>query len=130
MVNALCADGEIGHPVIGITCYAVSVTADEGIGADGLYVATIFSNSDAAIQGLQVGDIITAIDGQPIRQVSDVDLASRHVGDVITATVWRDGETLQVGVTLIDRAGREELPLLSKAETAEKIADKIESILK
>lgn len=27
-------------------------------------------------------------------------------------------------VTLIDRAGREELPLLSKAETAEKIADK------
>ena len=33
-------------------------------------------------------------------------------------------------VTLIDRAGREELPLLSKAETAEKIADKIESILK
>ena len=33
-------------------------------------------------------------------------------------------------VTLIDRAGREELPLLSKADTAEKIADKIESILK
>lgn len=33
-------------------------------------------------------------------------------------------------VTLIDRAGREELPLLSKAETAERIVDKIESILK
>lgn len=33
-------------------------------------------------------------------------------------------------VTLIDRSGREELPLLSKAETAERIADKIESILK
>ena len=33
-------------------------------------------------------------------------------------------------VTLIDRAGREELPLLSKAETAEKVADKVESILK
>ena len=103
VVNALCADGEIGHPVIGITCYAVSVTADEGIGADGLYVATIFSNSDAAIQGLQVGDIITAIDGQPIRQVSDVDLASRHVGDVITATVWRDGETLDITFALSEQ---------------------------
>lgn len=33
-------------------------------------------------------------------------------------------------VTLIDRCGREELPLLSKAETAERIVDKIESILK
>ena len=33
-------------------------------------------------------------------------------------------------VTLIDRSGREELPLLSKSETAERIVDKIESILK
>ena len=68
-----------------------------------MYVATIFSNSDAAIQGLQVGDIITAIDGQPIRQVSDVDLASRHVGDVITATVWRDGETLDITFALSEQ---------------------------
>ncbi|MDE7069386.1 MAG: bifunctional phosphopantothenoylcysteine decarboxylase/phosphopantothenate--cysteine ligase CoaBC [Alistipes sp.] len=33
-------------------------------------------------------------------------------------------------VTLIDRSGREELPLLSKSETAERIVDKIESMLK
>ena len=32
-------------------------------------------------------------------------------------------------VTLIDRAGREELPLLSKREVASRIADKIESLL-
>ena len=50
-----------------------------------------------------MGDIITAIDGQPIRQVSDVDLASRHVGDVITATVWRDGETLDITFALSEQ---------------------------
>ena len=33
-------------------------------------------------------------------------------------------------VTLIDRNGRQELPLLSKRETAERIVDKIETILK
>ena len=33
-------------------------------------------------------------------------------------------------VTLIDRAGREELPLLSKREVAARIVDKIETILK
>ncbi len=31
-------------------------------------------------------------------------------------------------VTLIDRAGREELPLLSKREVAERIADRIETL--
>ena len=33
-------------------------------------------------------------------------------------------------VTLIDRAGREELPLMSKREVAARIADKLETILK
>ena len=33
-------------------------------------------------------------------------------------------------VTFIDPVGREELPLLSKAEVAERIADKIEKLLK
>ena len=103
VVNALCADGEIGHPVIGITCYAVSVDADEGIGADGLYVASIFSDSDAAAQGLQEGDIITAIDGQPVRQVGDVKLTERHVGDEITATVWRDGESFDITFQLSEQ---------------------------
>ena len=33
-------------------------------------------------------------------------------------------------VTVIDRSGREELPLMPKSEVAERIADKIESLLK
>ena len=33
-------------------------------------------------------------------------------------------------VTFIDRSGREELPLMPKSEVAERIADKIESLLK
>lgn len=103
VVNALCADGEIGHPVIGITCYAVSASSDDGIDVDGLYVVTVSSNSDAAAQGLQVGDIITAIDGQSVRQVGDVNLAERHVGDVITATVWRDGESLDLTFRLSEQ---------------------------
>ena len=33
-------------------------------------------------------------------------------------------------VTFIDRSGREELPLMPKSEVAERIADKLESLLK
>ncbi len=50
--------------------------------------------------GLQVGDTVVAIDGQPVAQWYDlVDLIRGHAGREVTLTVARRGQRLRVGVT-------------------------------
>jgi S1-C subfamily serine protease len=56
------------------------------------------------------GDLITAIDG---KQVKDKDaitraISSKHAGDVLTLTIYRDGHALDVKVTLGESVTREE----------------------
>ncbi len=103
VVNALITEGKVEHPVLGITCYAVTAGDYEGNEVDGVYVVTVDENSDAAAQGLQPGDIITAFNGSPVYQVSDVDLSGLRVGDSITVTVYRSGETLDLTFQLVEQ---------------------------
>ena len=53
---------------------------------------------------LQEGDIITAVNGSPASATSDILTVKNtlSVGDTITFTIWRDGETFDVDVTLVD----------------------------
>ena len=84
--RAMITEGEVEHPVLGITCYAVTAGDQEGNEVDGIYVVSVSAGSDAAAQGLQPGDIITALNGQSVHQVSDVDLTGMSVGDSVTVT--------------------------------------------
>ena len=61
-------------------------------------------NSDAAGQGIQAGEIRTAIDGQSVSSTSDVAAIrdTRSVGDSLRFTIWRQGETFEVDVRLMD----------------------------
>ena len=103
VLRQIIAFGEVEHPVIGITCYAVTAGDMDGNEIDGVFVYTISPDCDAAAQGMQVGDIITHINGQRIYQVSDVDLSAFRVGDRITVTVWRDGETFDITFALVEQ---------------------------
>jgi S1-C subfamily serine protease len=57
---------------------------------------------DAATGHINVGDVIVAIDGQPIQKVNDLfsTLESHKVGETVTVTVRRDGQQVDVQVTL------------------------------
>jgi len=48
------------------------------------------------------GDIITEIDGKPIKGISELSayVDTKSVGDTVTLTVLRDGNTMKVNVTL------------------------------
>ena len=104
VANALISTGVVEHPVIGITCYGVTGGQD-GYAVDGLYVVTVSENSDALVQGLLPGDIITAVNGVPCVSVSDVgaQLKGLHIGDLITLTVWRDGDQFDLDVALVEQ---------------------------
>ncbi|MCL2343110.1 MAG: trypsin-like peptidase domain-containing protein [Firmicutes bacterium] len=108
VVDALIADGAVkGIPALGVTVVAVDSTAQElyGIPA-GLYVNGVIQTSDAYKQGMQVGDIITEVNGKAVATTDDVNAAKEglSVGDTLVFTVYRDGSYLRFTVALMDRS--------------------------
>ena len=106
VVNALVRDGEVkGRPSIGITVGAIPTTAKEQYQLpDGLYVTDVSEGSDAKEKGVRVGDVITAANGTPLTtttELSDIKNAMQ-VGDTLILTIWRDGNTLEIPVMLVD----------------------------
>ncbi|MFO7589812.1 MAG: PDZ domain-containing protein [Acidimicrobiia bacterium] len=71
---------------------------------DGATVVRVTSGSPADDAGLEVGDVITEIDGEAVSGAADVVAAvrSNDAGDEITITYERDGEAETVRVTLAD----------------------------
>lgn len=106
VVNSLIADGEVrGRPSIGITVGAIDDTAREKYGLpEGLYVSDVQEKSDAAKQGIKVGDIITEVNFQPVTTTEEVNEIKNSllIGDVMIFQIWRDGETFEVEVVLMD----------------------------
>lgn len=106
VVDQLAAEGEVrGRPALGITVGAVPKEAMETYDLpEGLYISAVAENSDAAAQGVQVGDILTAIDGKSVRSTGDVAAIrdTKGVGDSLRFTIWRQGETFEVDVRIMD----------------------------
>lgn len=106
VVAALIKEGEVrGRPAIGITVGAIPENAAEHYSLpDGLYIATVNEGTDAEKKGIREGDIITAVNGKTGVTSDDI-LAIRdslQVGDVITFTIWRDGESSDIDVVIGD----------------------------
>lgn len=106
VVNAIMKDGAVyGRATIGITVGPVTEEIAEYYGIpDGLYVAEVNEASDAARQGLMVGDIITRVNGKRCTETSDIAEAkeSCEIGDSLSFRIWRDGETLDISVKIMD----------------------------
>ena len=92
-----------GRPVLGIGVVTVDqATADQYGWPVGAYIRQVDADSSAHKAGLQVGDIITKIDGTDITTTEQViEIKNSHkVGDTITITVVRNGGTLDITLTL------------------------------
>ncbi len=114
MVDAILREGAVvGRPGLGITVYDLSdlgnlneVMDDEyEYPADGMLVASVAKNSDAEKQGLQVDDIITAIDGKAAENIQVIRDAinAKKVGETVKVEIWRAGETIELTIALIDQ---------------------------
>lgn len=101
VVDHLIAGEEIRTPVLGLT-----VLYDAAAG--GLIVQEIQPWSNAVDQGMAVGDVITAVNGQPILDSWDLERMKnlQKVGDTIHLMVKRDGASLKMSVVLEDSAQR------------------------
>jgi S1-C subfamily serine protease len=72
--------------------------------AAGIQGATTAAEVEGAQFGLG-GDIITAIDGEPIASTEDLikTISAKHAGETVEVTVLREGQTASVSVTLAER---------------------------
>jgi putative serine protease PepD len=80
----------------------LGVTTQPATDRRGVEIVEIAADSGAAESSLQVGDVITALDGDDVTTPASLGaaIASQRPGDVVTVTVDRDGETLDIAVTL------------------------------
>jgi putative serine protease PepD len=98
--------GDVEHPFIGVRMQSHFGQADDGaIIPGGAVIVLIEEVSAAGDAGMLQDDIVIAIDGKKITGQSDLALAVRlyRVGDVVTFTVLRDGETLTFDVLMGER---------------------------
>lgn len=106
VVDSLVKYGEVkGRPSIGITVGTVPENAASYYDIpSGLYISSVVENSDAAEKGIQVGDILTAVNGSPVYTTQDVAAIkdALSVGDTMHLSIWRNGETLEFDVLLMD----------------------------
>jgi S1-C subfamily serine protease len=108
IADELIAGGKATHPFLGVEGTTVSDAEAKSAGlspAEGAIVQSVIADTGAARAGLKKGDIVTALDGQPIRTMDDLILAVRRaqVGDQVTLTVWRDKASVSVVMTVGDK---------------------------
>lgn len=91
-----------GKPNVGVLLDDVDSAAQRyGIPA-GAEILAILDGSCAQTGGLQVGDIVTAVEGETVQSSAQLQAAVQEhkAGDTVTFTVYRDRETIQLHLTL------------------------------
>lgn len=104
-ITSIIEKGYIEKTYIGVTVYAQTGSRrrdSDSQAASGLVVQSIEKDSPAEKAGLELGDVITGVDGEKVTAVSNLSslLGQHKAGDTITITVYRDGETMKIKVTL------------------------------
>jgi S1-C subfamily serine protease len=106
--DQLIEDGFVRHPLLGIAGIDVTPEVAEEFGLEasrGAVVDSVQEGTGAAEAGMRPGDIIVAVDGEPLATMSELvaEVRRRAPGDVVGLTVIRDGEELEFEVTLGER---------------------------
>lgn len=106
VVNGILKDGKVvGRVSIGITIGPIpeNAAADYEL-PEGLYIAAVSPGSDAEAKGLQIGDILMAVNGQAVTATKEVaEIKDQfQVGDELLFRIWREGEIFEVSVALVD----------------------------
>ena len=101
-VNDLVAFGELQpQPVLGVSISRIPEVLEDG--ALGLRVETVTPGGSSDRAGVRVGDYVVAFNGQNVATTEDI-LALRRdlrVGDQVPVRVFRDGEYLELTMTMM-----------------------------
>jgi S1-C subfamily serine protease len=106
IADQLVRTGRAVHPFIGISFGPLTPGLARQLGAgniqNGEVIGQVVPGSPAQQAGLRAGDIIAAINGQPLTDESTLPqiLSQHQPGDVLTLSIVRGGQQQQVQLTL------------------------------
>ena len=112
-VEALIRDGKVSHSRIGVGITDVTPEnakffADASM--TGAVVTQVEPDSAGSKAGLQIGDVITGLDGKKVTDAGELQalVSAKHPGTRVTLEVLREGKNMSVPVTLEELGGRTE----------------------
>jgi len=122
IVPVLILDGKYEYPYLGVSSSELSLAEIEALNLNtytGAYVINVVSggpadqagiragNTPTSIEGLNAGgDLITALDGRPVDTFDELLsylITNKSPGDTVVLTVLRDGQFVDITVTLGNR---------------------------
>ncbi len=105
VVDQLTTAGVVKRGYIGVQIRALTPEIAERMGLNGnqgVLVSQVVKAAPAAKGGVREGDVITALDGKPTAVPMDLsfEVASMATGKTAQLTLWRDGKSLVLPVTI------------------------------
>ena len=107
VAEQLMKTGHVTRGRIGVSIGNVTRDLAESLGLpkpEGAAVSTVEADSPAAKAGLEVGDVITRLDGRAVEGSADLSRTIRSMkpGSKVNLTVWRAGKTRDIPVTIAE----------------------------
>lgn len=101
VANEIIANGAVQHVALGVTIKSSTVEAD-GVTRGCTQVQSVVDNSPAAKAGVKAGDSIVAFNGKAVNNNYSLlgYVRASAMNDKVTLTVVRDGNTMELDVTL------------------------------
>ena len=118
----IVATGKVRHAQLGVAVQEVNQAFAESFQLDkpeGALVASVTKDSPADKAGLQAGDVIRQVDGQPIVASGDLPawVGQAQPGQKARLSVWRQGKSVELTATLGDASDKGK-NALAKADEA------------
>jgi S1-C subfamily serine protease len=106
--DQIIEQGFVRHPLLGISGIDVSPEIAEQFDLEasrGAVVESVQEGTGAEEAGVRAGDIITEVDGEPLATMAQLvaEVRRRAPGDSVQLTIVRDGDQLELDVTLSER---------------------------
>jgi serine protease DegQ len=112
VVDTLLEHGRIARPYLGVGMQPVPLPDELRSRFDlsnetALVILSVDGESPAGRAGITLGDVLVALDGDPVADTDNVQvvLSRSQVGQTIGATILRGGEMREITLTLSERPG-------------------------
>jgi len=109
VMEQLLRFGSIKRGQLGVSIYTVTSDIAHSLGlqsASGALVSQVVEGSSAEKAGIKPGDVITSINGQPVKSTAELHntIGLMRIGDKVDVGLLRDGKVLRVTAVIADTA--------------------------
>ncbi len=120
IVTSIIENGYIVKPYIGVSVTNVSSESQQLGLPQGAAVAEVVADSPAEASGLQINDIITAVNGTAVSGSTDLvnTVKAASIGDELTLSVYRQGQELTLTLTVGEKT-QDALPQTDSTQSSQ-----------